>query len=60
MTDKILQAAHRFVPPGVQSLALQPFTHQVINAAGSSVLVLLILLMSQPKFVPAVTFPPPA
>lgn len=51
MTDKILQAAHRFVPPGVQSLALQPFTHQVINAAGSSVLVLLILLMAQPKFV---------
>mgnify|MGYP006191671305 CR=1 FL=1 len=33
MTDKILQAAHRFVPPGVQSLAVQPTTHQVVNVA---------------------------
>lgn len=51
MTDKILQAAHRFVPPGVQSLALQPFTHQLINGASAAALVLVIVLTAQPKFV---------
>lgn len=50
MSDKILQAAHRFVPPGVQSLAVQPFTHQVINVLATSFLVLLVLLLAQPTF----------
>jgi hypothetical protein len=31
MTDKLVQAAHRFVPPRVQSMALQPGTHQTLN-----------------------------
>ena len=30
MSEKILEAAHRFVPPGVQSIAVQPFTHQLV------------------------------
>jgi len=51
MSDKILQAAHRFVPPGLQSLAVQPSTHQVVNMAATGALVLLVLLMAQPKFV---------
>jgi len=50
MSDKILQAAHRFVPPGLQSLAVQPSTHQVVNMAATGALVLLVLLMAQPKF----------
>lgn len=50
MSDKLIQAAHRFVPPGVQSLAVQPLTHQVVNVVVTNVLVLYILLMAQPVF----------
>lgn len=50
MSDRILDAAHRFVPPAVQSLAVQPSTHQVITGFGTTLVVWLILLMAQPAY----------
>ncbi|MDB5096038.1 MAG: receptor with intracellular metal dependent phosphohydrolase [Cyanobacteria bacterium RYN_339] len=51
MTEKILEAAHRFVPPGVQSIAVQPFTHQLINVVATAGIVLYVLLMAQPGII---------
>lgn len=51
MSGKILEAAHRFVPPGVQSVAVQPLTHQLVNVLGTSSVVLWVLLLAQPGIV---------
>lgn len=50
MTDKLIQAAHRFVPPRVQSMALQPGTHQFLNVLGAAVLSVLVITLAQPRF----------
>lgn len=51
MSDKILQAAHRFVPPSVQSVAVRPMTHQLVNVLATSAVVLYVLLLAQPGIV---------
>jgi hypothetical protein len=53
VTDKLIQAAHRFVPPRVQSMALQPATHQLLNVLVAGLLCLWMVLLAQPRFVEA-------
>lgn len=53
MTDKILLFARRVVPPRLQSLALQPVTHQALNVFCAGALSFLVLLLAQPRFLEA-------
>ncbi|MEB3197277.1 MAG: HDIG domain-containing protein [Candidatus Sericytochromatia bacterium] len=53
MTDRLISLAQRVVPPRVQSMALQPSTHQALNVLVASLLSLLLLVLAQPRFATA-------